>query len=92
MTREENLADLERHARDFANRDGFTYSVLEPDSDRVIGCVYIYPDKTGDHEAVVQSWVRASHAELDAPLRETVSGWLAERWPFERFAYALAAE
>jgi RimJ/RimL family protein N-acetyltransferase len=88
MTLQENRADLERHARDFANRDGFTYTVLDPGGDAVIGCVYIYPHDDGDHDALVQSWVRASHAALDAPLRETVSSWLAERWPFKRVAYA----
>ncbi len=30
MTLEENRADLERHARDFAARSGFTYTVLDP--------------------------------------------------------------
>ena len=43
MSLEENLADLERHARDFADRTGFTYSVL--DGDDVIGCVYVYPSR-----------------------------------------------
>jgi hypothetical protein len=37
-----NLADLERHAHDFAERTGFTYSVADPEGD-VVGCVYIYP-------------------------------------------------
>src|SRR6476469_3827442 len=36
----ENLADLERHARDFDRRQGFTYTVLDPASRAVIGCVY----------------------------------------------------
>jgi hypothetical protein len=36
----------------------------------------------------VRSWVRASRAELDAPLFRTVSTWLAEAWPFERVDYA----
>ena len=44
MTLEENLDDLERHARDFADRTGFTYTVLDPATRAVIGCVYIYPD------------------------------------------------
>jgi len=35
-----NLGDLERHARDFAERRGFTYTVLG--AGEVIGCVYIY--------------------------------------------------
>jgi hypothetical protein len=84
MTLEENLADLERHARDFADRSGFTYTVLDAADRGVIGCVYIYPDKTGGDEAVVLSWVRASHAGSDAALRKLVSRWLAEEWPFER--------
>ncbi len=88
MTLDENRRDLERHANDFANRAGFTYTVLEPARRAVIGCVYIYPDKDGDREATVLSWVRASHAELDGALRALVSSWLAERWPFERVDYA----
>jgi hypothetical protein len=88
MTLEENRGDLERHARDFAARAGFTYTVLDPSDRGVIGCVYIYPEKTGGDDAVVQSWVRATHADRDAALRELVSGWLAEVWPFERIAYA----
>ena len=44
MTPEENLGDLRRHARDFAARTGFTYTVLDPGG-RVVGCVYIYPVK-----------------------------------------------
>ena len=88
MSLEENRADLERHARDFANRTGFTYTVLDPSDRDVIGCVYIYPDKTGESDAEVMSWVRASRASSDAALRALVSGWLEAAWPFERVSYA----
>jgi hypothetical protein len=88
MSLDENRADLERHARDFATRSGFTYTVLDPSDRDVIGCVYIYPDKDGVHDADVSSWVRASRADCDAPLREVVSRWLVEAWPFERVSYA----
>lgn len=91
MTLDENRRDLERHANDFADRAGFTYTVLEPTSRAVIGCVYIYPDKDGDRDATVVSWVRASHAGLDGALRALVSNWLAECWPFERVAYTTAS-
>jgi hypothetical protein len=91
MTLDENRADLERHARDFAARTGFTYTVLDPADRDVIGCLYIYPDRDGIHDAKVSSWVRATHADADAPLRELVSRWLAEAWPFERVAYAAPA-
>jgi hypothetical protein len=88
MPLEQNLADLEQHARDFAERVGFTYTVLAPDRDEVIGCVYIYPARDSEHDAEVRSWVRTSDAGLDAPLHDAVTRWLAERWPFERLDYA----
>lgn len=81
MSREKNFADLERHARDFAQRTGFTFTVLDPGGE-VIGCVYLYPSTT--HDVTVQSWVRTSHAELDAPLAETVAAWLEAEWPWRR--------
>src|SRR5262249_53578393 len=37
MTRDENWADLQRHADDFHARKGFTYTVLDPDNRDVIG-------------------------------------------------------
>lgn len=85
MTLDQNRSDLDAHARDFAARTGFTYTVLAQGGDDVMGCVYIYP---GRGAAEVRSWVRASDAELDAPLHAAVSRWLAERWPFERVDYA----
>jgi hypothetical protein len=87
MTLDENRADLERHASDFANRTGFTYTVLSPDGD-VIGCVYIYPVPDEAVDARVLSWVSASEAELDAPLWRAVSDWVESDWPFERVEYA----
>ena len=70
----QNLADLERHARDAADRTGFTYTVLSLDGD-VIGCVYVYPPRRAGYDAEVRSWVRASHAALDQPLWRVVSVW-----------------
>src|SRR4051812_30178854 len=88
MSSEENRADLQRHADDFRNRAGFTYTVLEPASRDVIGCVYIYPLRDGDYDARALSWVRASHAQLDTALWRVVSEWLASDWPFGRVEYA----
>jgi hypothetical protein len=92
MTLEENRGDLERHARDFEERTGFTYTVLDPRDRGVIGCVYIYPDKKGDGDALVESWVRATHADSDAALREAVTRWLKADWPFERVSYGGARQ
>lgn len=87
MTLESNLGDLQRHADDFAQRRGFTYTVLETDGD-VIGCVYIYPSRKDENVTTVRSWVSADRAELDVALYEAVSGWLAADWPFATVDYA----
>jgi hypothetical protein len=88
----DNLRDLERHAADFENRVGFTYTVLDPATGDVIGCVYIYPDDSEQHDARVLSWVQASRPELDVQLWQAVTDWLADEWPFERVAYAERSE
>jgi hypothetical protein len=96
MSLEDNLHDLERHAQDFAERRGFTYTVLGADSDEVIGCVYIYPlrgqrpgDGTGGARgASVRSWVRADRAQLDRVVYDAVLAWLERDWPFHSIEYA----
>lgn len=90
MTLAENLADLEMHARHFEERVGFTYTVLDPSSRDVIGCVYLYPAAEGDpgHDASARSWVRVDRAALDEPLWRAVLDWLEREWPFESVAYA----
>jgi hypothetical protein len=86
MSLERNLEDLRRHADDFTQRTGFTYSVL--DGDEVVGCVYIYPARDDHAVASVHSWVRADRADLDKPLHDAVSAWLNQDWPFAEVRYA----
>jgi|ERR1022692_2848105 hypothetical protein len=95
MSLADNLGDLERHARDFAERGGFTYTVLSNDTRDVIGCVYIYPPReespgsgADDRRARVSSWVRADHSALDPVLYRTVLDWLERDWPFDSIEYA----
>lgn len=75
----DNLRDLERHARDFADRRGLTCTILGDGDGEVIGCVYIYPpgDKRPggageERRAVVRFWVRADRAALDPVLYDAV--------------------
>jgi hypothetical protein len=83
MSQADNLRDLQRHAQDFAERRGFTYTVLSTGTGDVIGCVYIYPPrgdgpggaKAGRH-AVVRSWV-ARTAPRSTPSFTT---WFSHGW------------
>jgi hypothetical protein len=88
MSLEQNAADLARHARDFGDRSGFTYTVLDPASGDVMGCVYFYPPEREGYDVDVRSWVRADRAELDKPLYDLICRWLADSWPFARPDYA----
>ncbi len=74
------------HAREFRDREGFTYSIL--DGDEVIGCIYIYPPKVDGTDARVSSWVRESRAEMDTVVWRAMSTWLTTDWPFEHLDYA----
>ena len=82
MPLEENLADLEAHRAKFAARTAFAYTVLDPRSEEVIGCVYVDPDASRAGGVTMRSWVRATRADLDQPLRATVTAWLERDWPF----------
>ncbi len=84
MSLDANLADLRRHEADFAAGKGYTFTVLDLADGDVIGCVYLYPSESADHDVEVQSWVRSSHADLDTPLADAVAAWLTTEWPWER--------
>jgi hypothetical protein len=86
MSLDENLGDLQRHADDFEQRIGFTYTVLD-EEDVVVGCVYIYPSRAEPEITEVRSWVSAARAELDPVLHETVENWLATDWRFTDVRY-----
>src|SRR5215203_2415801 len=82
MTLEQNLGDLRMHEAEFANGQAYAYSVIDSATEDVIGCVYVDPDPeaaaTDGARAMVRSWVRVDHAEMDEPVAEAVAGWLRE--------------
>ncbi len=97
FTLTENLADLERHAREQRDREAFAYTVLNPHGTECVGCVYMIPiaQLAGEHPelaahpaatAVVDFWVRASRLEerLDEVLFDALLDWLADAWDFDQ--------
>jgi hypothetical protein len=89
FTLQENLADLERHQREFLNREAFAYTVVALDESRVLGCIYINPGKTEDVDASVKLWVRQSEYDkgLDSVLFDAVKAWMHSCWPFSTVSY-----
>jgi SAM-dependent methyltransferase/GNAT superfamily N-acetyltransferase len=75
FTLDENRVDLEEHEREHAARESFTYTVMDSDEQRCLGCVYIHPLRgilaamsgsesapahIGELDAYVTFWVRES--------------------------------
>ncbi|MEU0498457.1 hypothetical protein [Mycobacterium sp. NPDC006124] len=87
LSAEANLVDLVRHADEFERRVAFAYTVLRPDDDDVIGCLYLDPGPRAGSVAV-RSWVRVDEADLDPVLRGVVRQWLTDVWPFDDVVYA----
>lgn len=87
MSAEANRADLVQHAAEFVRGEAFAYSVLTPERDEVVGCVYVDPDETGAAAAKVRCWVRRERAELDGPLAAAVAAWLGSAWRLPTFRF-----
>lgn len=102
FTIEENLVDLKRHEEEHLARVAFTYTVLSPPEDEVIGCVYIVPfgealmkenphleSFVGEHEAMVGFWVVDSRLDdrLDVELLVELRRWFDEDWVFDRIYF-----
>ncbi len=89
MTLQDNLQDLQRHQDDFDQRKGFTYTVVSPEEDACIGCVYIYPWKGKQYDAQVYFWVRdaVKPRGLEEKLGQVLHHWLADVWPFRAPAF-----
>jgi hypothetical protein len=89
MTIEENLSDLREHQEEFSKREAFTYTVVNLDESKCLGCVYIYPSEKGSFDAEIYLWARSSELKngLDELLYKTVKKWIKEQWHFNNVAY-----
>ncbi len=89
LTLEQNLIDLGWHQKEFQTRRSFTYTVVQLDEARVLGCVYILPTRKRGHDAEVYLWARQSELAggLEDRLYATVEDWVSTQWPFTMAAF-----
>ncbi len=80
LSLEQDLIDLGWHQKEFQRRTSFAYTVMSPDEQRCLGCVYFYPTDN-DYDAQAIAWVRQSDLHLDAQLITALKQWLMEAWP-----------
>ena len=84
LTREADLAELDRHAREMETLDSFNYAVFDAGETELLGCIYVdAPEKAGA-DAEISWWVvdREVDGHLDRGLPDAVRAWIATQWPF----------
>lgn len=91
LTLAENKASLLNDLNAFNQRTNFTYHLLEPGSDRVIGCLYISQRSSAQYQASVYYWLTPEFYQSSAhpAIRAALKQWLNSSWPFEAIDYSL---
>ena len=89
LSLQENLIDLGWHQREFTLGHSFAYTVLSPESNKIIGCCYIYPSADTQYEVQVFFWIKENLLRdgLEPELGITIKSWLEESWPFKTFDF-----
>jgi hypothetical protein len=81
-------SDLGWHAREFERLRSFAYHLLSHDRQRCLGCLYLYPSASQEHDAEAYLWTHISLAETQAALIETeVINWVNQEWPVKAVAW-----
>jgi hypothetical protein len=86
-SKEQNLEDLERHYQEFVDKYAFAYTILNPDKEQCIGCLYIRPTTVAAFETHVDFWFRSSYKHLEEPFFQWLKAWLKSNWGFSAIAF-----
>ncbi len=89
MTIEDNLEDLKWHEDEFDKNSSFAYTILNPERNQCIGCLYIYPLTSVHYDASVYYWVTDDVKKngLEEDLKIFVEKWIEKSWPLQALAY-----
>jgi len=86
MTLEKAQVELGYYQYQAQLRRGFAYLIMDPNQQRSLGRVYVWPSEKRGYDAMLNYFVRES--ELPTGLAGTVEpalrAWLAREWPFQR--------
>jgi hypothetical protein len=89
ITLAQDYGELKRHEWEFQRHTAFAYSILSPDRQTELACVYINPSAKQGYEATVRLWVtrQGAAAGLEPILEKAVREWVKNKWPFTSVAY-----
>jgi hypothetical protein len=88
LTAADDAADLAWHEVEFIHGKSFAYSLLSTDLQRCLGCLYLYPTASRDHQAEAYLWTAVTETELlRRAVVDEVMQWLGSDWPFSALAW-----
>lgn len=88
MRLEEDRADLIWHEQEFLAQRSFAYHLLTHDYSDCLGCLYLYPTASQDHDAEAYLWTHATlPADEASRIEDEVVAWVARDWPFRAVAW-----
>jgi RimJ/RimL family protein N-acetyltransferase len=89
LTFEQDLIDLGWHQKEFQRRSSFAYTIMAPDENECLGCLYIFPSTNDVYDVEVYVWVRKSAYEkgLDPIVLDELQKWIKDKWPFNKVFY-----
>jgi RimJ/RimL family protein N-acetyltransferase len=99
---EENRRDLDRHDTEHRTGIAYTFTVLSPDEQTCIGCVYVTPleqlvpenpelGAVSPHDAVVGFWTSDERSDLEARLLGELDRWFGGEWAFTSVRFSTNA-
>jgi len=102
FTLAQNLSDLQRHEREHIEGKAFTFTVLDLQGTRCLGCVYIQPVwpedmplcKDAAYATDVGFWVRTSEVAnaLDEHLLAVLRAWFQAEWAFDCILFTVGQQ
>lgn len=88
LTLEGDRADLAWHEQEFEARRSFAYLLLNNDASRCLGCLYLYPTASRDHDAEAYLWTHINMSTAQANrIENEVIHWVTHQWPFVAVAW-----
>ena len=102
FTLDENLNDLVRHSQEHVNNIAYTYTILNIERNRCLGCIYIKPVEsitacTSEEQiklrtlnAALSFWVRESlqDSQIEQSIISFLMKWMKETWKFNELVFA----
>ncbi len=93
LTLAQNRESLVRDLQSFEQRQSFTYHLLERQSGRVIGCVYLSPNAAKSNQTSLYYWLVPSYYQSGnhTQIRKQIYDWVNNEWPFKTVDVSLNA-